>query len=274
MFIVQSAVLCLMGAALFVPFAVLADEKPAQDPVQDLVAHYRFDAGQGDKLRDESGHGHHGRIVGARWEKTADRWAMRFDGSGDYVDFLENQALKIDGDFTLLAWVTLAAPVYPDALTNWTLFDCEAYPADGTILRIDGAATTLMFRASRAGATPYQFGKARVANHGTYLLGVVHQGTRARLIVDGATDAEFTLGEPLSGSTSFKISSPSQSFAGLMHEAQLFRRALSAQDLARTYWQGAPRFGKDITQQGRLTLRGSAYVDDPMSEGRRSFTSS
>jgi len=46
-------------------------------------------------------------------------------------------------------------------------------------LRVDGAATTVMFRSSRAGANFYQFGKARIANRGCYLVGVVRQGARA-----------------------------------------------------------------------------------------------
>jgi hypothetical protein len=36
----------------------------------DTVALYRFDEGQGDKLTDSSGNGHHGKIVGAKWVKV------------------------------------------------------------------------------------------------------------------------------------------------------------------------------------------------------------
>jgi len=111
-------VVVVMGGAL------AADE--TADPA--LIAHYRFAEGQGDMLLDHCGHQHHGRIVGARWERTGERWALRFDGSGDYVDFGDNRALKPTGDFTMLAWVTLDAPAYPDGTTNWSIFDCEAYP--------------------------------------------------------------------------------------------------------------------------------------------------
>ncbi len=229
-----------------------------------LVAHYRFAEGQGDRLLDHSGHQHHGRIVGARWEQAGGRWALRFDGSGDYVDFGDNRALKTTGDFTMLAWVTLDAPAYPDANTNWTIFDCEAYPTEGTILRVDGAATTVMFRSSRAGSDFAQFGKARLANRGCYLVGVVRQGERARIIVDGVTDAEFACGgDPIYGSVPFKISSPSQSFAGLIHEARIYSRALSAGEIAGEYWREAKRAGKDVSRRGQLLLRGSAYADDP-----------
>ncbi len=239
----------------------LVGDEPA-DPA--LVARYRFAEGQGDRLWDDSGHQHHGQIVGARWEKANDRWALRFDGSGDYVDFGDNRALKMTSDFTMLAWVTLDAPAYPDSATNWTLFDCEAYPTDGTILRIDGAAATAMFRSSRAGASSYQFGRARLANHGCYLIGVVRQADRVRLLVDGVTDAELAIGgDPVYGSTPFKISSQSQSFAGLIHDVRIYRRALTAEEIAGEYWRDAERAGKDVSGRGQLRLHGSVYVDDP-----------
>jgi hypothetical protein len=47
----------------FVPAAVLEADA-------DTVALYRFDEGQGDKLTDSSGNGHHGKIVGAKWVKV------------------------------------------------------------------------------------------------------------------------------------------------------------------------------------------------------------
>jgi len=96
------------------------------------------------------------------------------------------------------------------------------------------------------------------------LLGVVRQGPRARLIVDGVSDAEFACGgDPIYGSVPFRISSPSQPFAGLIHEARIYDRALSAGEIAAEYWREAERVGKDVTRQGQLRLRGSVYADDP-----------
>lgn len=249
---------------LLIAILITADVPAGEVREPALVADYRFAEGQGDRLLDHSGQNHHGRIVGARWEQAGGRWALRFDGSGDYVDFGDNRALKMSGDFTMLAWVTLDAPAYPDANTNWTIFDCEAYPTEGTILRVDGAATTVMFRSSRAGATPYQFGKARIANRGCYQIGVVRQGEQARIIVDGVTDAQFACGgDPVYGTAPFQISSRSQSFAGLIHEARIYNRALNAGEVAGEYWREAQHSGKDTARRGQLRLRGSVYADDP-----------
>jgi hypothetical protein len=242
---------------------ILAGSSVAAEPhALTPVAEYGFEEGQGDQLLDHSGHGHHGKIVGARWERINNRPALRFK-SGDYVDFGDNRALKITGDFSVLAWITLDAPNYPDANTNWTVFDCESYPNEGTILRVDGGTATMMFRSSRNGSEFARFGKARIANHNGYLVGVVRQGPRARIIVDGVTDAEYACGgDPIYGSVSFKISSPSQSFAGLIHELQVFDRALNAGEVAGEYWRGAGAFGKDLRRRGVLSVRANVYADD------------
>ena len=125
--------------SLYVAVLITSVAAAGESYAPGVVADYRFAEGQGDRLLDHSGQNHHGRIVGARWEQAGGRWSLRFDGSGDYVDFGDNRALKVSGDFTMLAWVTLDAPAYPDSGTNWTIFDCEAYPTEGTILRVDGA---------------------------------------------------------------------------------------------------------------------------------------
>ena len=37
------------------------------EPDKDTLALYHFDEGQGDLLKDSSGNGHHGKIIGAKW---------------------------------------------------------------------------------------------------------------------------------------------------------------------------------------------------------------
>ncbi len=53
------------------------------DPcLADLLAHWRFDEGQGDTASDSSGNGHHGVVYGSTW--TAD--GLRFGTIDDYVE--------------------------------------------------------------------------------------------------------------------------------------------------------------------------------------------
>ena len=48
------------------------DFTPAKrfEPDKDTLALYHFDEGDGDVLKDSSGNGHHGKIVGAKWVKA------------------------------------------------------------------------------------------------------------------------------------------------------------------------------------------------------------
>jgi hypothetical protein len=57
---------------------VCRDAGTAQE--QELVGHWDFNDGGGRILRDSSGHGNHGEIHGARWARTGNGYALRFDG--------------------------------------------------------------------------------------------------------------------------------------------------------------------------------------------------
>jgi len=73
------------------------------------VLYLPFDHDDGLYARDRSGYDNHGTIYGATREagKVAD--ALSFDGTDDYVEVPHSAALYLDGDFTVLAWVSLEA---------------------------------------------------------------------------------------------------------------------------------------------------------------------
>ena len=91
------------------------DFTPAKrfEPDADTLALYHFDEGAGDVLTDSSGHGHHGKIVGAKWVKadgtaiapaiTDQIYALRFE-EGSKVD-LPTLPLSSGMPFCLEAWV-------------------------------------------------------------------------------------------------------------------------------------------------------------------------
>jgi hypothetical protein len=104
------------------------------EPDKDTVALYHFDEGQGDKLIDSSGNGHHGKIVGAKWVKadgtpivTPPDYALSFDGKSSFVD-IPTVARDDDGPRTYEAWLT---PARSDA------------KARGTVLQHTGKAKPL-----------------------------------------------------------------------------------------------------------------------------------
>ena len=62
-----------------------------------ILAHYIFNAGEGDIVYDHSGNQNHGTINGATWvipPTPGDNNSLSFDGLNDYIQIDENQALE------------------------------------------------------------------------------------------------------------------------------------------------------------------------------------
>lgn len=72
---------------------------------QNLVAAWAFDEGSGDAASDVSGNGHDGVISGAVWVDGMFGKALRFNGNGDQVLVSHDDALNIQGEVTVEAWV-------------------------------------------------------------------------------------------------------------------------------------------------------------------------
>lgn len=70
-----------------------------------LVGYWKFDEGVGSTTKDESQHGHHGTISGAKWVEGKVGKALEFDGSSARVDIGNPPALQLTGAMTLCAWI-------------------------------------------------------------------------------------------------------------------------------------------------------------------------
>ncbi len=80
---------------------------------KNTLALYHFDSGSGDVLKDSSGNGHHGKIVGAKWVRVDDELkivdpakpkgnhALEFDGKGSYVQMHKDLKLDVSRPLTL-----------------------------------------------------------------------------------------------------------------------------------------------------------------------------
>eukprot|EP01047_Picozoa_sp_COSAG01_P013128 COSAG01_NODE_608_length_14865_cov_5.517879_9_plen_139_part_00 len=77
---------------------------------KNLLAYWNFEEGSGKKTRDITGHKHGGTLHGnahftADSDKAGGKYAMRFDGSGDYVQALETHFPMGSRPRTMMAWV-------------------------------------------------------------------------------------------------------------------------------------------------------------------------
>ncbi len=91
------------------------------EPDADTLALYHFDEGAGDVLKDSSGNGHHGKIVGAKWVSAVEGSAnnppvqegekavgdgsyLAFDGKSSFVQ-LPSMRVECDKPYTIETWV-------------------------------------------------------------------------------------------------------------------------------------------------------------------------
>jgi len=239
--------------------AASAAEVSAAEP--GLLALYTFEEGAGAVLKDHSGKGHDGSVHNAQWVKSIRGRGLAFKSTGSYVDCGVELGGKLTADMTILAWVRLAAAPYPDGTTNWTVVDCEDYTKSGFIVRIDGQATKLYYRASSAGRTPESYSRASIPNGVYHHLAVTRQGNRVTLLVDGLPETPFTANPPASPSASLKISSASQSLQGTMDYLAIYGRALPKHEVLARYKRDAAAYGKDTSWFGKLQLEPFLYLD-------------
>jgi hypothetical protein len=72
-----------------------------------MIASWDFDQGAGDVLRDVSGNGHDGRILGATWTEGRFGRGLHFDGQDDCVEVPASPAFDVDDALSLEAWAKL-----------------------------------------------------------------------------------------------------------------------------------------------------------------------
>lgn len=70
-----------------------------------LVAYYPFDEGTGQAIKDTSGNGHDGKIIGtAKWVDGKHGKAIEFDGKTSYVEVPDAADFAIQTDVTFTVW--------------------------------------------------------------------------------------------------------------------------------------------------------------------------
>jgi len=70
-----------------------------------LVGHWRFNEGTGSTAKDSSPFGNNGTIHGASWVRGKFGYALKFDGTDDYVDCGSDDSLNITDAITIEAWI-------------------------------------------------------------------------------------------------------------------------------------------------------------------------
>ncbi|NUQ66509.1 MAG: LamG domain-containing protein, partial [Pirellulales bacterium] len=240
--------LVLLGVlALAIPLRAADDDG--------LIAHYTFDEGSGETLKDQSGHGFDGTIHGAQWVRdSAGNGTLGF-GPGDYVDLGNRPELNPAGDRAVAAWVQLQAPSYPAVGTNWVILDGgDDYAKSGYLLRVDGNSTKLSYRHNVNGSASDVLGRSSIPNNTYSFLVVTRSGPTTSVYIDGKLDVQCPFADAVEMKRPATLSQAVQSFAGLMDDLAIYRRALSTGEILAMYEQGAAAHGKDASWIGHIRL--------------------
>ena len=204
-----------------------------------LIAAFGFDEGSGATVTDEA-RDHDGTISGAT-RTTSGRFgsALSFDGANDWV------TVPNDADFNLTSGLTLEAWVYPSALgTTWRTVVMKE--------RSSALAYALFANNNASDPTARVFTTSDLATSGTNQLPLntwshltmTWASSTLRLYVNGTQVAtRAAAGSLTTGTGPLRIggnSFSSQWFSGRIDELRVYRRALSAAEIAADMGRAAP----------------------------------
>lgn len=244
----------IMVFVLTVSFSLFLGQPVVQglDLKPDAVAVWNFDEGSGATLKDSSGNGNNGTIVGATWVKGNYDSALRFDGPGYYIRVPDAEAFRLQPPYTLGVWFQTTSSENNGVF----LISRGSTYSYGLYLYGDSLALSHYVR-----GTPnkiYAIGtEGRNIPDGTWhhLVGTCEKG-KMKLFFDGKLKSETELPEDLvvehvvtpgpGGDVFLGCWWGAGNLRGLMGKAYILKRALSEQEVKAIYDEERKRFTSDI----------------------------
>ena len=230
-----------------------------------LVAHYRFDEGEGTIAKDGSGRGHEGVIHGAGYVRHGDGFALCLDGEDDYVEIAPSAdfAARNQGAFAL--WFRPRA--WQGGLIDWSTSgswkDIRLTLSFNTYHRPEQDAVFLVNLADGSGSRHGRLPRP-VKNTWTHLA-VSFRGGQATVYGDGQVLAVFSGYAPKREALPLWIGRCQglgrDFFAGEIDEVRVYNRALAHDDVLMHYKAAAATMGKDTTHFDRPKVRANALPE-------------
>lgn len=235
-----------------------------QENEESLVAHWDFNEGSGTRLRDQSGNGNDGRIVGATYVPHGDGYALEFDGQGAHVSFEDQSDFNLGETFTLEVWMQPSldkenhsqAVVMGKSITDYAL----------TFNPLTDAAYLFVARRNARGGLHL--------GQWNHVIGVFDED-EARIYVNGReayyrrgrnidseararSQSEFLIGASSPGETVAEVAG--RSFKGRIAEAAVFNRAMDEAEI-RDRYAGSNLTGAPEVLATRVPPLGVVAVD-------------
>ena len=206
------------------------DATTASVAPEGLVAHWRFDEGEGEVLHDHSGNDNHGAITGATWVANGTGHALELDGVDDAVDCGANASLDLREHVSMLAWMLPDPPAKgePGVMGKKysahviTLYDDKVYTY------ISGGGNNAYF----------QIPSGRWVH-----VGSTYDGRTLKLYVDGELASERQLDKPVAPGGHFWLGrsdgepryTQDAHFKGRLTELRVYSRALTRNEVERHF---------------------------------------
>ena len=220
--------LIIMILCLTITMVVSIGDLAAKIDAETVIGIWLLDEGQGNTVKDTSGNGNDGKIIGAKWTDGKIGKGLEFDGASR-VEIPASESIDDFRDgFTYLLWVKpTAAP--PNVNTrvierDWHNPTIQIGPNDfyGSIaVNSDQAQTNV--RGGKWEQDEWSF------------VAITHDGDILKLYVDGELVGEKAVGKPdekLNGQLRFAAwKDPGWTFTGILDDVGVFNTPLSDNDI-------------------------------------------
>jgi len=205
---------------------------------ESLIGLWLFDEGEGEVLKDLSGNGNDGQIVGAKWVGGKFGKALEFNGSG-YVEVPASDSLNsIEKEITVLAWVQVknwANWARVVARGNWT----PAMDRYQFLLLLGGSMGDIGFCVSIKGERAKYAGRPVLKMNQWHHVAGTSDGQQVKLYIDGefigssgsAAPINKVNDEPLTIGCGYANNSRASFFSGDIDEVAIFNKALSQEEI-------------------------------------------
>lgn len=212
-------------------------------PVDNLVAHYKFDEGFGFTTMDSSGNGHMGILVGdVSWDTNTPSGSGRaivLDGSWDYVDILVSSDFDLQ-DLSISAWVysdNFARDMFifekGNVNTQYSLF-----------FEINGGSNDIYFRNDNDANVQHDLVTpiSAISNDNWHHIVATYDGEFKKIYIDGRLNVSSSysqnIKEGLGGAErigAYGGGSPNYFFNGLIDEVRIYNISIRAEDVDYLY---------------------------------------
>jgi parallel beta-helix repeat protein len=220
------------------PTAYNPDQADSDPGAPGTISYWKFDDGSGTTAKDSVDANSGTLMNGPTWATGKVSGALQFDGSNDYVDCGVASNLGITSEITVEAWVkTTQAP----GATARSFVDkvSSQSPYRGYNL---GAYNGHAYFAAGGDYGGYAVTSTSIVNNGVWHhLAGVYNGTHSFIYVDGILEQSAAKTNLLATSDPVHLwigKDPWGNFGGMIDEAAVYNRALTAEEIATHYRAG------------------------------------